>query len=101
MRTLAVVEANFEDLAQFTVFLMIFIIEISGLTIESIKCAQSSRACSALSIHSTKDCKKLSRFILRIGVSSKYLLLLSIALLYSAIMQGLGLLTLLGTPIYV
>jgi Kef-type K+ transport system membrane component KefB len=98
LRALAIVETNFEDLAQFIAFSMIFVAGISRPTIESVAVSvlEVAGLLAFLAYTLSRFMKRLRVFTSRMDPGSKYLLFLSIALLYSVIVQGLGLPPLLG-----
>jgi len=99
LRALAVVESNYEDLAQFITFSMIFVAGVSKPAIGSIavNILKIVGLLTLLAYILLVVMKRLRKFVLRMDAVSKYLLLLSIALLYSAVMQNLGLPPLLGS----
>lgn len=98
LRALAIVETNFEDLAQFIAFSIIFVAGISRPTIESVAVSvlEVAGLLAFLAYTLSRFMKRLRVFTSRMDPGSKYLLFLSIALLYSVIVQGLGLPPLLG-----
>jgi len=99
LRALAVVESNYEDLAQFITFSMIFVAGVSKPAIGSIavNILKIVGLLTLLAYILLVVMKRLRKFVLRMDAVSKYLLLLSIALLYSAVMQNLSLPPLLGS----
>jgi Kef-type K+ transport system membrane component KefB len=98
LRALAIVETNFEDLAQFIAFSMIFVAGISRPTIESVAVSvlKVVGLLAFLAYTLLRVMRRLRVFVSRMDPGSKYLLFLSIALLYSVVVQGLGLPPLLG-----
>jgi len=98
LRALAIMETNFEDLAQFIAFSLIFVAGISRPTIESVAVSvlEVAGLLAFLAYTLSRFMKRLRVFTSRMDPGSKYLLFLSIALLYSVIVQGLGLPPLLG-----
>jgi Kef-type K+ transport system membrane component KefB len=93
LRSLAVLETNFEDLAQFVLFSTLFAAETTlptliGVGVSVMKIITILVIMGfALSI----VLRRFRGFIQKLDTSSRYLLLLSIALLYSAIAQQMGL----------
>jgi len=85
LRALAIVETNFEDLAQFIAFSIIFVAGISRPTIESVAVSvlEVAGLLAFLAYTLSRFMKRLRVFTSRIDPGSKYLLFLSIALLYS------------------
>lgn len=98
LRALAIVETNLEDLAQFIAFSMIFVAGISRPTIESVAVSvlKVVGLLAFLAYTLLRVMRRLRVFVSRMDPGSKYLLFLSIALLYSVVVQGLGLPPLLG-----
>ncbi len=99
LRVLTALQTHFEDTAQFIIFSVIFIAGIPRPTIEgiAIDMLKIIGLLTLLAYVLLKILEKLRGFILRMDSSSKYLLFLSIALLYSTITQNLGLPALLGS----
>lgn len=93
LKALAIIQGNFEDIAQFILFSTIFTAGISRPTVEDIAVdiLKVIGLLTLLAYVLLKVVRKLRDFISRLDSSSKYLLILSIALLYSTITQSFGL----------
>jgi hypothetical protein len=98
LRALAIVETNFEDLAQFIAFSMVFTAGISRPSIGDVAVSVLKVAglLAFLAYTLLSIMRRLRVFVSRMDPLSKYLLFLSIALLYSVAVQSLGLPPLLG-----
>jgi Kef-type K+ transport system membrane component KefB len=98
LRALAIVETNFEDLAQFIAFSMVFTAGISRPSIGDVAVSVLKVAglLAFLAYILLSIMRRLRVFVSRMDPLSKYLLFLSIALLYSVAVQSLGLPPLLG-----
>jgi Kef-type K+ transport system membrane component KefB len=99
LKALAIIQSNFEDIAQFILFSTIFTAGISRPMVEDIAVdiLKVIGLLTLLAYVLLKVVRKLRDFISRLDSSSKYLLILSIALLYSTITQSFGLPAFLGS----
>lgn len=98
LRDQIVLETSFEDLVQFTMFSIVFIAGVSKLSIENIavNAAKIAALLVLLAYMLSIAMKRLKNFVFSMDSTTRYLFLLSIALLYSVLAELIGLPPLLG-----
>jgi Kef-type K+ transport system membrane component KefB len=96
LSSLAILQTNFEDLAQFVAFSAIFVAQVftvEGIVVNAFKIAG---ILTLLALALYKITEKIEAYILRMSLTSKLVFYLSIALLYTLITQYLNLPPLIG-----
>jgi Kef-type K+ transport system membrane component KefB len=98
LRSLAVIESNFEDLAQFILFSTLFAAQTTSPTLigVGVSVMKIVTLLVVMGYALGVALRRFRGFVQRLDALSRYLLLLSIALLYSAIAQQMGLPSFLG-----